>query len=135
MLIGIRLCIWVNLSLPFLPSTHIKTASFTSQCVGFVQSSRSRTGLLLGPFKVNLVNHHLSSLLWNDLEQKIFNFEWTTLHTINSFGRVCQDRSWTTWHTLAHYAKGINNFVTWIEETSYFIKSLVIQGVLYIFSY
>ena len=70
MLIGIRLCIWVNLSHPFLPSTHIKTASFTSQCVGFVQSSRSRTGLLLGPFKVNLVNHHLSSLLWNDLEQR-----------------------------------------------------------------
>ena len=35
-------------------------------------------------------------------------------------------------HTLARHAKGINNFVSWIEENPSIIESLVIQGTMYL---
>ena len=38
-------------------------------------------------------------------------------------------------HTLAHHAKEIDNFVTWIEETPSFIESFVTQDALYFSSY
>ena len=38
-------------------------------------------------------------------------------------------------HTLAHHAKGIDNFVTWIEETPSFIESFVTPDALYFSSY
>ena len=38
-------------------------------------------------------------------------------------------------HTLACHTKGIDNFVTWIEETPSFIESLVIQDALFLSSY
>ena len=38
-------------------------------------------------------------------------------------------------HTLAHRAKGIDNFVTWIEKTLSFIESFVTQDALYFFLY
>ena len=37
-------------------------------------------------------------------------------------------------HILAKHAKGIDNFVTWIEESPPIIESIVIQDALYLSS-
>ena len=38
-------------------------------------------------------------------------------------------------HTLAHHAKGVSNFMTWIEECLPFIDSFVFQDAMFFYSH
>ncbi|XP_075665803.1 uncharacterized protein LOC142635550 [Castanea sativa] len=58
------------------------------------------------------------------IQHKLHSFRSTRfLHELRSGNKPA--------HTLAKYAKGINNFVTWIEKNPSIIESLMIQDAMY----
>ncbi|XP_075645207.1 uncharacterized protein LOC142616208 [Castanea sativa] len=62
--------------------------------------------------------------LIDGIQHKLHSFRFTRLlHVLRSGNKPA--------HTLAKYAKGINNFVTWTEENPSIIESLVIEDAMY----